>query len=89
MSPINMVMLDNQSRKLNEAWKSMCEVQTEIEITLEQYSRKIQNASEFFKKNYMETMIQQATDKIANKFNLDEMSKKEINLILRNRFSRV
>jgi|GEM_PF-4961267 len=73
-----MFMFDKELRNLNESWRQMCEVQTEIDHLVIQYIRKIESATDFQKSQYMEVMIQQATDKIANKFQLDEASIKEL-----------
>jgi len=59
----------------------MCEVQTEIDHLVVQYIRKIESATDFQKARFMEVMVQQATDKIASKFQLDEHD----TLVLQNR----
>lgn len=73
-----MIMFDERLHYLRESWRQMCEVQTEIDHLVIQYIRKIESASDFQKAQYMEVMVQQATDKIANKFQLDETSKNEL-----------
>lgn len=71
-------MFDEKLHHLKESWRQMCEVQTEIDHLIVQYIRKIESATDFQKAQFMEVMIQQATDKIANKFHLDEASKNEL-----------
>lgn len=78
-------MRDELLRKLCESWK-MCEVQTEIDFTVDQYIRKIENASDFQKAQYMKIMVQQATDKISKKFQLDEIKTLEVYNVFKSKF---